>query len=442
MGGHKALSSAPDEEDLRLHPGRCDAALLTARTHELVPFAAFVGGRVVQVSTEGATAEIPLLAGPMNQNGIHLASNHYFLADWVVALGVLGALPGLTVQGFHDPGTSTVAQIWTTRAEIDHLAAGTGTLRCRWGLDADARRDLRRQIVEGGSGQLTTVAEVTQDGRVVARVTIDQVVFAITPRSVDAEPNLIQAHQGHLSALLVAGLRADDASQALAGEQGRSLAQRMAEPLPQLPGLVWARTEHLDRWIAQRPDGEQVLSLGIGLDARAARSPGLRWFGVDLAATLKRRKLRFASAGLHDRAVLVAGDLRGDLWRVPLASAGFDPSAPTSVILEGVSMYLVPSELGRLLATLADWLTHPDSRLWMDHVVPDLLVSDEPGPRAFLAGMARLGEPFVTGLRAIEDLATPWRSEETASAADLRGTSDPVETGYRFAIARVDAARA
>jgi methyltransferase (TIGR00027 family) len=434
MSIHKPLLAQPDEHDLRLHLERCDAAMLTRRTHELVPFAAFVGGRVLSVSTDGAVAEIPLLAGPMNQNGIHLASNHYFLADWVVALGVLGALPGMTVQGFHDPGHSTVAQIWTTRAEVHHLAAGTGTIRCAWTLDEGARAELRRQLVEHGRGTLTTTAEVTQEGRAVARVSLDQVVFAITPRAPDQEPNLIQAHQGHLSALLVAGLRADARSQALAGEQGRSLARRMSEPLPQLPGMVIARTEHLNRWLATCPPGHQVLSLGVGLDARAAQFATLRWFGVDLAATLKRRKQRFAAEELADGVTVVAGDVRSDAWRAPLVAAGFDPSRPTAVIVEGLSMYLDAPVLSAVLASLAGWL--PDAHLWMDFVSPALLASSAEGVLQFLSDIARLGEPFVTGVDDIESLGTPWRTVEVASAADVLGHDDPVERGYRFAVAR------
>jgi methyltransferase (TIGR00027 family) len=340
----------------------------------------------------------------------------------------------MTVQGFHDPGQSTVAQIWTTRAEIHHLAAGTGTIRCQWRLDTEARADLRRQLVQHGRGALTTTAEVTQDGRAVARVSIDQVIFAITPRAPDEEPNLIQAHQGHLSALLVAGLRSDACSRSLAGEQGRSLAKRMSEPLPQLPAMVIARTEHLNRWLSARPAGQQVLTLGIGLDARSSQFPAHRWFGVDLAATLKRRKQRFAAEGYTDAATLVAGDVRSDAWRPPLVAAGFDRSRPTTVILEGISMYLDAPALRAVLISLADWL--PDAHLWMDFVSPALLDSPAAGVRQFLSDIARLGEPFVTGLDQIESLGTPWRTVASATAAEVLGHDDPVERGYRFAVAR------
>ena len=99
-------------------------------------------------------------------------------------------------------------------------------------------------------------------------------------------------------------------------------------------------------------------------------------------------------------------------------------------------MYLEMQELSRLLRDLAAWLVHRENRLWMDHVIPELLLSTEPGPRQFLTDMARLGEPFINGFHSVNQLSTPWTAEHVSSAAGVLGTADPVDAGYRFVIAR------
>jgi O-methyltransferase involved in polyketide biosynthesis len=95
--------------------------------------------------------------------------------------------------------------------------------------------------------------------------------------------------------------------------------------------------------------------------------------------------------------IAVAGDLRLDGWPQKIVEAGFDLAKSSPVALEGVSMYLADDELRGTLKNIRGLCTHPGSRLWIDHVTKELLGMDLPEVRAFLASMARLGEPFVTG---------------------------------------------
>ena len=223
----KPLAIEPDSEDLGLHAARCDIELLTRRCHEVVPVLGFVGGRITAAGSFGADGEIPLLEKPMNQNAIQLASNHYLLADWVVAVAAVCALPGTTAVGLHDPNRSTPVQIWTLSSEITHISAGTGTIKVSWRPEAPEIARIRQELATQGQARFEATVDLFQETRRVSTVKLKQVIFAMTPREKGAETNMIQAHAHKLSALLVAGLREDPWSQMLAGQQGRALANRM-----------------------------------------------------------------------------------------------------------------------------------------------------------------------------------------------------------------------
>lgn len=440
MQRYKPLNQVPDEEDLALHRLRCMPAIMTERSHELVPFSKFVGGRVIDVSAEGGTAEIPLLVGPMNQNAIHLACNHYFLADWVMALGLFAALPGTTIVGFHDPHRSTQIQIWTRRAKIQHLSAGSETIRAHWRVEPEQQAKLREQLIDKGYTLASASVDVTQAGRVVSKISMDQAIFAIPPRKTDQSPSMIQGHQHNVSALLIAGLRSDPLSLAIAGQQGQALAERMSIALPQLPELVAARTQHLDMWLSSLSTPYQVLLLGAGLDTRPLRfGDRHQWFGVDLHTGVKFRRESFAREGLIDPMKMIPGDLRGDAWMPALADVGFDPAMPTVAVLEGVSMYIEADELARILRTLGSWFTHASSRVWLDHVSREVLDSPHMGIRAFLGDMARLGEPFITGFDHLEEVCASWTTERRRSSAEVLDIEDPLHHNYAFTIAARDA---
>src|SRR4051794_13586438 len=103
------------------------------------------------------------------------------------------------------------------------------------------------------------------------------------------------------TALLVAGYRAlghartprwcdDPWADAIAGEDGKALATLYADMMPDLaPGFA-VRTQLIDEIARARPaEQTQVVLLGAGLDARAARlqALGTTFFEVDRAATLE-----------------------------------------------------------------------------------------------------------------------------------------------------------
>ncbi|WP_285029513.1 class I SAM-dependent methyltransferase [Mycolicibacterium sp. lyk4-40-TYG-92] len=96
----------------------------------------------------------------------------------------------------------------------------------------------------------------------------------------------------------------------------------------------------------------QAVILAAGLDARAYRLPwpdGTVVFEVDQPEVIEFKSTTLADLGAAPAATLrtVAVDLRDD-WMQALRDNGFDPSAPTAWIAEGLLIYLPPEAQDRL----------------------------------------------------------------------------------------------
>jgi methyltransferase (TIGR00027 family) len=111
---------------------------------------------------------------------------------------------------------------------------------------------------------------------------------------------------------------------------------------------------------------QQAVVMAAGLDARAYRlqwPAGTHIFEVDQPEVLAFKSRVLAEQGALPRAERheVAVDLRDD-WIGALKSAGFDPSAPTAWLLEGLLMYL-PGTAHDALFERIDEHSAPGSRL-------------------------------------------------------------------------------
>ncbi|MFI1714953.1 class I SAM-dependent methyltransferase [Streptomyces litmocidini] len=122
------------------------------------------------------------------------------------------------------------------------------------------------------------------------------------------------------------------------------------------------RTRVLDDFVlgAVHDGARQVVLLGAGLDTRAFRldlPPDCVVFEVDRAGVLafKERVLTDRSAAPRAKRVPVPADLRAD-WVTALTSAGFDPTAPSVWLAEGLLFYL-PSSVETSLIDTVDRLT-------------------------------------------------------------------------------------
>jgi methyltransferase (TIGR00027 family) len=219
------------------------------------------------------------------------------------------------------------------------------------------------------------------------------------------------------TALLVAGLRArasaraaplcsDPYARAFAGEEGLALADRFAaEVFPHAELWIALRTAAIDdavRALAAERAASQIVILGAGFDARAARMKvaGARWFEVDHPATRaeKLRRLAGVSGYPVDAATHVACDFAGEDFLDRLTAAGFDAGAPAVFVWEGVAMYLPEAAVRRTLSRIASG-THARSA-----VVFDLLgkrfarrTTAREEDEAVHASVADMGEPVLFG---------------------------------------------
>ena len=190
---------------------------------------------------------------------------------------------------------------------------------------------------------------------------------------------------------------------------------------------VNARTHHVDARLEQAAAQgiTQVVVLGAGFDSRAYRfrdsHPKLRFFEVDLPATIKLKKNRVARmlGALPGYVRYVPIDFNTQTLEKVLRRAGYDPAKRTFFILEGVTMYV--NDAGNR-ATLGFISKHSPSgsMLVYDYVLRRVIDGDFAGlygARSSADGVARIGEPFVTGW-------TPKQAAEFAQESGLMVLDD------------------
>lgn len=145
------------------------------------------------------------------------------------------------------------------------------------------------------------------------------------------------------------------------------------------------RTKFFDEYLIRAAASgiRQVVILASGLDSRAYRLPwpdGTAVYEVDQPAVIEFKASTLADLGAVPAAQVrtVGIDLRED-WPAALRSTGFDPSAPTAWLVEGLLIYLPPDSQDRLLDTIGA-LSVPGSTIGTESV---------PGLADFDAGRAR-----------------------------------------------------
>jgi methyltransferase (TIGR00027 family) len=124
--------------------------------------------------------------------------------------------------------------------------------------------------------------------------------------------------------------------------------------------------------------------LASGLDARAFRLPwpdGTTVFEVDQPEVIDFKSKTLAELGAAPTADrrTVAIDLRDD-WPTALQDNGFDPSAPSAWIAEGLLIYLPPEAQDRLFDHITA-LSVPGSRVATEHIPDIKMFSDERAQR-------------------------------------------------------------
>lgn len=137
----------------------------------------------------------------------------------------------------------------------------------------------------------------------------------------------------------------------------------------------------------------QAVILAAGLDSRAYR---LSWpsgtvvYEVDQPAVVEFKTDTLAGLGATPTAErrTVGIDLRED-WPAALRASGFDPTAPTAWLAEGLLIYLPPDAQDRLLDTITD-LSAPGSAVATEYV-PGIVDFDAAQAREMAAPLQQLG---------------------------------------------------
>jgi methyltransferase (TIGR00027 family) len=194
----------------------------------------------------------------------------------------------------------------------------------------------------------------------------------------------------------------DPLAAALAGDEGFRWMEEWRLPgVPEENPTIGPRTRFFDDLVmAAIGDGvRQVVLAAAGMDTRAFRlalPADTVTFEVDQPVVLgeKQKVLDREQAAPTCRRVTVPADLRTDSWAGALPAAGFDRSAPTVCIAEGLSCYLTENDNARLLDHLAA-LSPFGSRLGIDMLSRDYL--DNPAVEPFSERLRSQGIPWQFG---------------------------------------------
>lgn len=111
------------------------------------------------------------------------------------------------------------------------------------------------------------------------------------------------------------------------------------------------RAAVFDRWLAERMAEKTdavILHMGCGMDSRVERvgTKGHLWIDLDFPAVIEERKHYYAETEQYR---MIAADARESAWLENL------PKNSAIIVMEGVSMYLMPEQLQ---ATLDNFSSH------------------------------------------------------------------------------------
>lgn len=109
------------------------------------------------------------------------------------------------------------------------------------------------------------------------------------------------------------------------------------------------RSAVMDRWTAEKmaqDPAAAVLHIGCGLDSRCLRigAEDRHWYDLDFPEVIRERRKYYAETESYR---MVCADVRNDGWTDCIPAGG-----TAIVVMEGISMYLQPEELTRLLKAL------------------------------------------------------------------------------------------
>lgn len=189
---------------------------------------------------------------------------------------------------------------------------------------------------------------------------------------------------------------------ALAGEEGEALARTYDAVYAHMELWTELRTAFIDR-VVRAHQAPQVVVLGAGFDTRAARlglPSSVRFFEVDHPDTQaeKRERLRSLDAYPVGNAEYVSCDFEKEDFLDRLSASNFDPTAPATIVWEGVTPYLTEPAVRATLRRIAGGMS-PDSVVVFDHLGKKIVSGDVADQRDLASRefVGALGEPLRWG---------------------------------------------
>ena len=446
-------------EQAKTYRYNCD--VMTSLLHQQVPVLDFVQWRVTTIEPGLANTVLPLVAPSTNQHCTHQAALLFLAADYTGGIALASLLPEWPIAGVHPVAPSETAMaLWLVKGEIQFFRPSVGRLDILAEVEPERHDRVKRRFAQGKPVVERLVVRFCNGPVDVAEATM--VYYARRADSLRAEGvapekvNILYQHKLVSSAELIAGVRAQQAgdlfedpyASRIAGEHGVALAARFCEKLPQLGGMVAARTRHLDLQILDfaRNGGRDLILLGAGYDMRPFRlslPSGTCVYELDFPTVLADRERRLREFGAKEPDGLRRIQVPIDLRATPLAAAMkgiVDLTSPIFIAWEGMNMYFEESEVRTILQGISPLLKNNRSRLWIDCVDEQAIVNPDifPEVKQFMMGMQLLGEPFVFGMKSVEAFmeSAGFRCHAVVpSDVYLADKRDPVYSVYHFCVA-------
>ena len=228
-------------------------------------------------------------------------------------------------------------------------------------------------------------------------------------------------------------LYADPYAAAFAGDIGPELLAEVravtfpagrSRTLPSTPDYNAIRTRFFDDYLTaavRDPAMDQVVIAPVGMDARAFRLSWprrIRLFEVDrpVVLSVKEEVLGDIVSTVDRRTVGV--DLRDDAWTDHLLAEGYDPTRPSTWLLEGLLYYIHEPDVHRILDRVRA-MTAPGSLVAAD--VVNRAALRLPNMRGLLDVFAGWGCPWLFGTDEPEEL---FASHDITATAVQPGEPD------------------
>lgn len=438
--------------------------LVTGLLHRAVPACERAGLRFTVVQDGLVEMLLPLNVATTNQHGTHQATIMALAGDYTGGCALGSVLRGVPLVGIHPIHGGERGCLWLAKFEMTYHAPSSTDVTVRATVPREKYDTIRSRFWAGEPTLLPLQVkflserdELLAEGRFVYYL---RHADYITPREAGKAGGVMHQHMLKASARLIANVRArendaeaplyrDPYSRNSAGKHGELLGDRFLELLPELGQMVAARTRSADDCLRHALEGgvEQVVLVGAGLDFRphrfASEFPDVRYFELDLPEMIAERERVITAADLPavDRTTVPINLLFESPADVLADCEGFDVNSPIFVVYEGCSMYFEDDTAHAILAGLGELVGwHPESRLWFDLVSEAVGsgIAENASIRAFLDGMAVMGEPFVFGHDDPAALLADAKLEvasETPSDAYRPELTSQIYDHYRFVLA-------